>query len=302
MPEERGRVLLLGGTGFVGAHLSAQLSARWQVSAFGRGLDVRDAVQLEQAIRSIDPDHVVYLSALTTLGESASRPAEMRALSAGGLANLFAALGKTAFAGTVLFVSSGEVYGPVPPEHLPVNESQVPDPRSAYAQAKLEGEALCRQWSRGTGGCAVIARPFNHIGPGQSARFAIAAFARQIVAIERGEAPAVLKVGDIDTTRDFLDVRDVAEAYEALLTVGVAGETYNVCSGVERTVRSLLEEMLALAGTAVEIELDPARIRPGEQRRSWGDDAKLKAAAGWQPHRDIGQTLGDVLAAARGAA
>jgi GDP-4-dehydro-6-deoxy-D-mannose reductase len=156
-------------------------------------------------------------------------------------------------------------------------------------------------WQRTFGLDAVVARPFNHIGPGQASNFAVASFAAQIVAIERG-APAVLETGDIDTTRDFTDVRDVVRAYEAILREGVAGSTYVIASGHEYRMRALIEMMCELVGVAVELRQDASRMRPAEQRRMVANAALLKKHTGWEPRVPIRQTLNDVLDDARGRA
>lgn len=145
----------------------------------------------------------------------------------------------------------------------------------------------------------VIARPFNHVGPGQDPRFVLPALARQVMAIRSGRKPPVLDVGDIDTTRDFTDVRDVVAAYAALLSRGSAGATYVVGSGVERKIRDIVQQMCAIAGVAPEIRQDPTRMRPAEQRRMVASPKKLRAHTGWQPAFAFEQTLQDILTEAR---
>ena len=205
------------------------------------------------------------------------------------------ALRKSNFAGRMVFVSSSEVYGLLADSDLPISEARLPKPLSPYAVAKIAAEALCYQWSQTEKFEIVIARPFNHIGPGQSERFAISDFGKQIAAIKLGLAAPVMHVGDIDTTRDFTDVRDIVAAYHLLLQQGDNGETYNVCSGTERTIRSLIERMCQLAGVVVELRTDPARFRPSEQRRVRGSNQKLSDATGWMPAHKIDQTLMDTV-------
>src|SRR5262249_25835224 len=141
----------------------------------------------------------------------------------------------------------------------------------------------------------IIARPFNHVGPGQREDFVISGFAKQIAAIKHGAKPAVIETGDLDVTRDFLDVRDVVRAYVLLLEQGHAGETYNICSGAERSIRHLLEKMLQLAEVDAEIKMNTAKFRPSEQRRVVGDSSKLRRHTGWQPQYSIEQTLHDTI-------
>jgi GDP-4-dehydro-6-deoxy-D-mannose reductase len=157
--------------------------------------------------------------------------------------------------------------------------------------SKVAAEALCYQWSQTGPFEVVMARPFNHIGAGQAPTFAISDFARQIAEISAGQRPPVLKVGNIDVTRDFTDVKDVLKAYELLLGKGRNGEVYNVCSGVERSVRSLVERLLELASVEAEIQNDPTRFRPSDQPRVCGDHAKLSRDTGWQPEVPMDETL-----------
>ncbi len=141
----------------------------------------------------------------------------------------------------------------------------------------------------------IRARSFNHIGPGQSDDFAASAFARQIAEIEAGQRLPVVTVGNLDTQRDFTDVRDVIRAYWALTRQGQAGQVYNVGSGQARSVRWLLETLLTLTPVEVEIKLDPNRLRPSDVPLSVCDNRRLIQATGWQPQIDLRQSLQDLL-------
>jgi GDP-4-dehydro-6-deoxy-D-mannose reductase len=288
-------LLLVGGNGFVGTHLRISLNSKFAVASTGRDVDVRDFNQLHTFVNMVQPDMVVHLAAVTTLRESFANPQDTYDINFLGTLNLLMALRKSSFAGRMLFVSSSEVYGLLAEPELPVTETRLPKPLSPYAVAKIAAEALCYQWSQSDNFDIVIARPFNHIGPGQSERFAISDFGKQIAAIKLGLAEPVIHIGDIDTTRDFTDVRDIVAAYHLLLQQGGNGETYNVCSGKERTIRSLIVRMCQLAGVVVEIRSDPARYRPSEQRRVQGDNQKLSNATGWKPMYTLNQTLSDIF-------
>ena len=209
--------------------------------------------------------------------------------------NLLQALKQSDFKGQLLFVGSGDMYGLVPPASLPIAESFPLKPRNPYAVSKVAAEALCYQWSQTECMNIVMARPFNHIGPGQSERFVVSDFARQIMEIKLGKRAAEIDVGDIDVTRDFTDVRDVVRAYLMLLREGKNGEAYNVCSGKEISIREILQQLMALAGVQASIRQDSARFRPAEQRRVYGACDKLLAASGWQPEISLEQSLVDNL-------
>jgi GDP-4-dehydro-6-deoxy-D-mannose reductase len=289
------KILLVGGSGFVGTHLRLALEAKFCVITTGRDVDVRRLDQLRSIISKMQPDLLVHLAAVTTLRESFTNPQDTYDINFMGTLNVLMALRETNFAGRMLFVSSSEVYGLLAESDLPVNEARLPKPLSPYAVAKIAAEALCYQWSQTEKFEVVIARPFNHIGPGQSERFAISDFGKQIAAIKLGLVAPVMHVGDIDTTRDFTDVRDIVAAYHLMLQHGGNGETYNVCSDKERTVRSLIERMCQLAGVAVELRTDPARSRPSQQRRVKGCNQKLFDATGWMPMHTMDQSLTDIV-------
>lgn len=289
------KLLLVGGNGFVGSHIRMALESKLVVVSTGRDVDVRNLNQLRSLICKVQPDMVVHLAAVTTLRESFANPQDTYDINFFGTLNLLMALRDSNFAGRMLFVSSSEVYGLLAECDLPVSEARLPKPLSPYAVAKIAAEALCYQWAQTEKFEIVIARPFNHIGPGQSERFAISDFGKQIAAIKMGLSEPVMHVGDIDTTRDFTDVRDIVAAYQLLLQYGSNGETYNICSGTERTIRSLVERMCQLAGVVVELRTDPARWRLSEQRRVRGSNQKLFDATKWLPSLAMDQTLSDIV-------
>ncbi|KRB11064.1 GDP-mannose 4,6-dehydratase [Lysobacter sp. Root690] len=293
------RLLVTGAGGFVGGHVEAACGdggklADWTFCAVPSGLDIRDAQAVAEVVAQVRPDAVLHLAAQSFVPRSFEQPQETFDINLGGTLNLLLALRDSSFAGRLVYVSSGDVYGKVPESELPVNEQRQPEPRSPYAVSKIAAEQLCMQWVRTEGLDAVIARPFNHIGPGQDARFVLPALARQIVEVERGERDTI-EVGDIDTTRDFTDVRDIVAAYAAMLSGGQTGATYCVASGRERRIRDLLGVMAGLAGVNPDLHQDPSRLRPAEQRRMVGDSALLSAHTGWTPSITLETTLHDIL-------
>lgn len=298
------RLLVTGAGGFVGRHVQADCVPGgsfegWSFHGSPRGLDVRDQRALAQWVGEVQPDDVIHLAAQTFVPRSFENPRETIEINLLGTLNLLEALRAASFQGRMLFVSSGDVFGLVPDDRLPVDETWVPQPRSPYAVSKVAAEQLCLQWHRTEGLQVIIARPFNHVGPGQGTHFALPAFATQVVAIAEGRQPPVIEIGDIDTTRDFTDVRDVVAAYAAMLQSGVSGEVYVVGSGVERRLRDLLNEMCRLEGISPELRQDPARMRPAEQRRMVADSSLLFRRTGWSPRIGLETTLTDILKDAR---
>ncbi|WP_275546418.1 MULTISPECIES: GDP-mannose 4,6-dehydratase [unclassified Pseudomonas] len=292
------KLLVTGLSGFVGRHLEARLkvptAGGWRLMA-AQPHDLTAAETLDEWLADDCPDAVIHLAGQTFVPEAFRDPARTLQINTLGTLNLLQALKRKGFSGTFLYVSSGDVYGHVDESQMPISELLAPRPRNPYAVSKVSAELLCQQWSYAEPWRIMIARPFNHIGAGQSESFVISSMARQLVRVKRGFQSPRLDVGDIDVTRDFLDVRDVIEAYLLLLDRGVSGEIYNVCSGLERKVRDMIGEMARLAGVEVELVQDSARMRRAEQRRVVGSSEKLQRETGWKPGVHITDTLQSVL-------
>lgn len=293
------KLLATGQSGFVGSALASYLQQRHapdvtlcDVAEFH---DLLDPDSLRRMAQTYKPDWIIHLAAQSHVAQSWDDPAGTLQVNTTGTANLLHALQETGFAGRLLYVSSADVYGAVPIGEMPVTESREPAPRSPYGASKVGAEVLCRQWARARPLQVLIARPFNHTGPGQRPDFALSGFAREIAAIRLGLQPARIAVGDLDVTRDYLDVNDVLGAYLALLRTGRNGEIYNVCSGRETHLRQALDLLLDIAGVRAEVVVDPLRLRPAEQRRMCGSHAKLTADTGWQPTTDLRDTLAQLL-------
>ena len=284
-------LLVTGQAGFVGQHALSQWPYACGLEGASGSIDILDKVALSQYFLNNMPSKVLHLAALSFVPDSFKAPEKTFEVNLFGTLRLLEALAASGFKGRFLFVSSGDTYGVAPMESMPIKENLNLRPRNPYAVSKVAAEALCYQWSQTGPFEVVMARPFNHIGAGQAPTFAISDFARQIAEISAGQRSPVLKVGNIDVTRDFTDVKDVLKAYELLLSNGRNGEVYNVCSGVERSVRSLVERLLQLAGVKAEIQNDPTRFRPSDQPRVCGDHAKLSRDTGWLPEVSMDETL-----------
>lgn len=288
------RVFLTGGAGFVATRMVEHLAgSAWQTHA--SSTDILDGEALQAELRQCQPDIVLHLAAQSHVPTSFREPELTARVNFDGTRSLLTALDQSGFAGALVFVGSGDMYGLVPEASLPIRETQALRPRNPYAASKVAAEAWCMQHSLHCGYRIVMARAFNHIGRGQSAQFVLPAMAEQLVAIERGQRPPVLEAGDLDVTRDFTNVSDVLDAYLALAEKGAGGEVYNVCSGVEYRVRDLVEQMIALTGLPVAITHDPARFRRAEQARVVGDNRKLCADTGWAPRVSMADSLREIL-------
>lgn len=300
------RVLITGSQGFVGAHV-AELIAReepsWDVVRLGgrrtsgadRSVDISNSEAVAAAIFEIRPTKVVHLASVTTVREAVDAPRETWAINLGGTLNVYWSLADYCPDAHLLLASSAEVYGAR--SHLVALDENTPiAPDNPYAASKASAELAVRQ--RGIGNLkTTVARPFTHVGPGQSDRFALSAFASQIVAIERRLAEPVLRVGSLDDYRDITDVRDVARAYLSILRNedAASGQTYNIAFGVSHRMGDLLEALLRLTPATIRIETDPQRIRDRGVSYTLGDSSKAAKNLGWKPEISIEQTLRDIL-------
>lgn len=287
-----GPILVTGADGFVGRHLLAELGEY----AVPFEADLRVTEEVAEAVRTVGPGAVVHLAAVSSVGESWANPAETWEVNAIGTVNVVEALLAARPSARLLFASTGEVYGRA--EELPTTETAVVAPQSPYAASKAAAEIACEQAARSSGLAVVVARAFQHEGPGRDDRFAIGSWTRQIAELElRGGGE--LRVGDLSAERDITDVRDVCRAYRLLLDPDLPPGTYNVASG--RTVRmsEIVELLRDLANAPVTVEEDPARVRPSELPIVAGDATKLTEATGWEPEIPLRQTLADTLDYAR---
>ena len=304
-------VLLTGANGFVGNVLLDLLPAGYRVSCACSVLnpspragveqvvlDIRDPMACVATLERLKPTHIVHLAAISHVPTSFRDPLLAWNTNVMGSLNLLEAIKQKVPDAFVVFASSSEVYGEAFKSGAALGESSPCLPMNPYAASKLAAELAFEQYFK-QGIRGVIARPFNHIGSGQSPDFVTASFARQIALIESGKQAPVMQVGNLEACRDFLDVRDVCAAYLQLLELSDGREhprVFNIASGQARKIKEILDELISQSTVAISIELDPQRLRPSDIPFAVGNCERIREVLGWQPSIPLKETLASLLA------
>lgn len=300
-------VLITGINGFVGEHLAREFKdLGYSVTGAGHdstpnekvvdivdkyvSCDLLDTDQVNSRLNLSATSAVVHLAGLANVGESFDQP--KRYMTDNGLMafNILQRAADDKMPGRVVVVSTGALYDPTQP--LPLSETSKTNPNSPYAVGKLMTEDVTKYF-KGRGVDAVIARPFNHIGPGQGKGFILPDFYGQLAASEGGK----ISVGNIDTKRDYTDVRDIVRAYGKLaLAATLLHDTYNICSGASLSGREILDLLISSMGLDdVTVEVDPTKIRPNDIMDIRGDASRLEDEVGWKPEINLQQTIQDFV-------
>lgn len=299
------RVLVTGASGFVGRHLVDLLTTHGGVTVVRAGragedadivFDLADQNSVAQGIAETRPDIVFHLAGEASVAAAARAAARTWQVNVGGSLALATALAEVNPAATLLFASSSEVYGRAFLDGA-ASENDRPAPVSVYGQSKLAAEQMLAA-VMAPNATLIVARPSNHIGPGQDGRFALPSFAAQLVAGERAGERATIQVGNLDAERDFMDVRDVVRAYALLahrLHGSSARETVNIASGTLRSINTMLDALRRSARIDSEVVVDPTRLRAAEIQRESVDAKKLRAATGWTPDYPLERSVADIL-------
>jgi len=290
------RALITGAGGFVGAHLRSHLEACGDEVA---GIDLRDGPDLldgpavAATVADVRPEVVYHLGGWSDVGASWAHPLETLRVNAEGTLNVLLAA-RQADVETVLVVSSADVYGRVTMTELPLAEDAPFRPVTPYAASKIAADELAHQAWLGHGQRTLRVRAFNHLGPGQTARFVAPALAERIARNEM-DGTELVPVGNLTPRRDFTDVRDVVRAYRLLVEHGEPGEAYNVCRGVDIAISELAERLVGMACRPMRLEADPDLQRPVEVPVLRGDPTRLHKTTGWEPEIDLDETLHAIL-------
>jgi GDP-4-dehydro-6-deoxy-D-mannose reductase len=304
-----GRVLITGGTGFVGTHLIQFLksnASRIAVIASGDSrsrqepepgvehyeLDIRRADDVRSVVRKVRPTHIYHLASISAVDVSWNNPQLTFEVNVLGAYNLFEAAMSLALPPRILNVSTSQVYAATDES---LTETSPLRPDNPYAASKAMAELLLVQHRKCLSGGIITARSFNHTGPGQSPNFVLPSIAKQFAEMEAGLRAPRLTVGNIYVKRDFTDVRDVVLAYSALLTKGRTNEVYNVCSGSAVRLADIIRKFEAISGIPTEINIDPERLRSNEISQIFGDSTKIRTETGWNPQIPLERTIQDLL-------
>jgi GDP-4-dehydro-6-deoxy-D-mannose reductase len=308
------RALITGIGGFVGSHLAEYCLSKdievWGVSrrpipkklSFADDphvhhidADLMDAHSLFAAVREVMPDYVFHLAAQSFVPTSWVSPTVTLETNIVGTANLFEAVRKAGGTPVIQIAGSSEEYGLVKENEVPITENSPLRPQSPYGVSKVAMDYLGYQYSCSYHMNIIRTRAFNHTGPRRTETFAESNFARQIARIEAGLEEPIVRVGNLDAIRDYTDVRDIVAAYVLAMEHCVAGEAYNICSGNGIRIGDMLETLLSLSTKKIQVEHDPARMRPSEVPRLIGDGSKFRLATGWEPKIPFDTTLADLL-------
>jgi len=308
------KAFITGIAGFVGSHLAEVLLSRgYEVYGLIRSrsktdyiesiinklhledADILDTHSLYATISRIKPDYIFHLAAQSFVPTSWVSPSVTLETNIVGSANLFEAVRQVGIDPVIQIACSSEEYGLVHPDELPIKETNPLRPLSPYAVSKLAMDYLGYQYFQSYKIRIIRTRGFNHTGPRRGDTFAESNFAKQIAMIEKGKQAPVLHVGNLTASRDYSDVRDMVKGYLAAVEKCHPGEVYNICTGTTIKIGDLLNLLISFSKTKVEIQQDPARMRPSDVPVLLGDNSKFVAKTGWKPEIPFKKTMEDLL-------
>ena len=299
------KVVITGINGFVGHHLAKRLKSDGH-TVIGIGHDEKVFDTLEEIVDEYhqadlsetwpeitDADGVIHLAGLAAVGPSFDDPQRYINMNSAMVTHMCEYYTKQDKKPRIIVVSSGAIYDPH--QSMPLNESANIGFSSPYAVSKVLVENQCNYY-RNRGLDCIIVRPFNHIGPGQGLGFILPDFYDRLSKLQ--DSSASISVGNIETRRDYTDVRDIVDAYTRLVTTPELKETiYNVCSGASLSGREVLDQLkAAMSLDSVSFEVDPTLVRPTDIENIVGDSSRLQSELGWMPTHSIKQTIQDFVA------
>jgi len=312
------KYLITGISGFVAYHFLEHLNMlREKVDVLGLDLNVSQKIKelsfeyiklnlielnlleyktLETTMISFNPDYIVHLASFSSVGRSWEMPMESFLNNTNIFLNIVEIVRHNKIKCRILSVGSSEEYGNVRDPDIPLKEDMVLHPGNPYAVARVSQEMLSKCYVDAYKLDIILTRSFNHVGAKQRTDFAIPSFAKQISeGVKQGLKEIKLITGDITVIRDFIDVRDVVNAYLTLLKNGKSGELYNVCSGKGYSLKEVIDLLAKILNVQVTTETDPKRIRPNDNRIIIGSFEKIKSQTGWEPKFSLEDSLNTVI-------
>ncbi len=301
------KILITGGTGFVGKHLAQLLTQDPTVelhltthrsaskslnNIFFHSIDLNHQESVYALIQSLQPQEIYHLAAFASVADSFSQPATVLSNNYHLTLNLLEAVRLHSPSSKILLISSADIYDKS--LNSPIDENRLIKPSNPYAASKAAQDFLAQAYQQSFDLSIIIARPFNHIGPGQKTGFVVADFASNIIGAKLNKQTSIIKVGNLDAKRDFTDVRDMVQAYHLLMSKGQSGEIYNIGSGRTIKISDLLDQLITLSQTHIQVEIDPHKLRPIDYPEISVDNRKI-TTLGWQPQISFEQTLVDIL-------
>lgn len=308
------RALVTGITGFAGSHL-AELLLKEGFEVYGTtrprsktehidhiqdklklyDADLVDSHSIYTVLSEVKPDYVFHLAAQAFVPTSWSSPATTMEANVIGTIHVFEAVRRAKINPVIQIACSSEEYGLVHREETPIKETNDLRPLSTYAVSKVAMDYLGYQYFKSYGMRIIRTRGFNHTGPRQGDVYVCSTFAKQIAMVEAGKRDPVIKVGNLDSFRDFTDVRDMVRAYLVSMDSCEPGEVYNICSETTWQIKKVLELLLSMSKVKITTQEDPDRMRPSDVELLLGDSAKFREKTGWKAEIPFKQTMEDLL-------
>lgn len=302
--------MIIGAAGFVGNYLAEHLVnecgmevvvtklpneriENQQVKVYN--LDIMDEEAIASLLFRVRPDYIFHLAAQSSVGVAWRNPGLTIDVNIKGSVNVMDAIRELYYKPRVLLIGSGEEYGHIREGETPITEENSIRPGNIYAATKACQNMIGNIYARAYDMELMMVRAFNHIGPCQAPIFVVADFCKQVVEIEKGIREPVMYVGNLNSKRDFTDVRDVVKAYALLIQNGKAGETYNVGSGHAVTIEEVLKLIISLSDKEIRVEVDPNKIRPVDVPIIEADITKIYETTGWRPSITLEQTIRETL-------